>query len=146
MHKTLIRPATIYFIRHAESSANVDKNTIGGIGADLSPDGENQAQELLIHLQQHPLPTQKRVFSSPMLRAIRTARILAPGLGIETDQIVMDPRLREIERGDWEGLPRDTTYTDAVKAKMDAMDMDLRAPNGESMSDTACGCANGSLI
>jgi broad specificity phosphatase PhoE len=137
VHRTLKKPSTIYLVRHAESDANADGNIIGGVDAKLTKLGEEQANALMIHLIRHPIPGSLMAFASDMPRAIMTAQAIANGLGIHPEQIIQDPRLREIARGDWDGLPRDVTYHAAVWDEMDALDMDHRAPNGESMSDVA---------
>ena len=137
MHQVLAKPATIFLIRHAESEANVANDRIGGVDAPLSPNGVEQAVRLNDYLLKHPLPEMKEVHSSNMPRASRTAELLHLGLDCLPHQIMVDPRLREISRGDWESKARAETYTDEIRTEMAFLDMDHRAPGGESMSDTA---------
>ena len=137
MHHILAEPATIYLIRYAESEANVANDRIGGVGAPLSPNGVEQVVRLNDYLLKHPLPEKKRVYSSDMPRACRTAELLALGLDCPPHHVMVDDRLREISRGDWEGKARAETYNEDIRTEMAFLDMDHRAPGGESMSDTA---------
>ena len=137
MHLTLAKPATILLIRHAKSVANETNDRIGGVDTPLSPEGVEQGVRLNDYLLKHPLPEQKRVYSSDMPRASRTAELLYLGLDCLPHQIMLDPRLREISRGDWDSKARAETYTDEIRTEMAFLDMDHRAPGGESMSDVA---------
>jgi len=70
----------IYLIRHGESLAN-----LGLVSADFSMDnqnslsqkGENQIQAIILAFQNCNIV---RIFSSPMKRAIKSAKILQSGL------------------------------------------------------------------
>jgi probable phosphoglycerate mutase len=134
---------TIYLIRHAQSTSNEHGNIIGGIDARLTERGKEEAQALSTFLSRHPLPKRKIVFTSNLPRAIMTSEIIAPGLEVNPQDIVQDARLREIDRGDWEGEYRDRIYIESLIAEMSFLDMDHCAPNGESMSDVAHGCVVG---
>ncbi len=45
-----------------------------------------------------------RIWASPLVRARRTAEIIGAGLGIE---IETDPRLQEVDAGEWTGMTRE---------------------------------------
>ena len=139
MHQRLEAETDIYLIRPAETDVNKDGDTIGRVDAKLTPHGMAQIALLNSYLLQHgQIPNPKRVFVSDMPRAITTAHALAEGLGVQPNRITQDPRLREIGRGAWEGLPRGATHTQSLTREMAFMDMDHRAPGGgESMSDVA---------
>lgn len=55
------------------------------------------AQDIMRQLAQHPI---EHIYSSPLSRAVNTARPLADRLDLEIDQ---DPRLLEIDFGIYEG-------------------------------------------
>ena len=130
-------PVRIHFIRHAQSSSNADGNIIGGVDATLSPRGHEEIEALNRYLERYPLLF-NAVYCSTMLRARRTLEELRPGLGITDPSIeCYDDRLREIDRGDWDGRPRDEIYDEHEQRKMALLDMDHGAPNGESMNDVA---------
>ena len=80
----------------------------------LNARGLEQAHELAGRLAEHPLAA---VYSSDLVRAHDTARIVADAQGLE---VVLDPDLREKHFGSWEGLT-DTEiqarYPDAVRGR-----------------------------
>lgn len=134
-HLTLRRPTTIVLIRHAQSFANTS-NTIGGPDSPLTAKGIEQAESLAITLiRQEPRVQPTALFTSHYPRAQHTARIIARPLG---QPPIVDKRLCEIHRGEWDGLSRDTIYGDPRHQRaMDFSDMDHCPPGGESMSMVA---------
>ena len=97
----------------------------------LLPEGREEAAALAGRLSGVRVD---RIISSPMLRALATARAIAEGRPVEVDE-----RLRELDYGHWEGL----SY-----AEIDERDPELRArwehdpaethsPGGESGNDVA---------
>ncbi len=91
-------PKTLYLVRHAVTAANLAGRRLGTLDEPLGPDGRRQARDLgrrLRHLRVDAL------WSSPLARALETARILAPTLGCE---VRVEPDLREMALGPWEGL------------------------------------------
>ena len=102
----------------------------------LMPQGREEAAALARRLNGVRID---RIVSSPMLRALETAQIVATGRPVE-----VDARLRELDYGRWEGL----TY-----AEIDAHDPELRmrwehdpagthSPGGESGEDVAARALN----
>jgi broad specificity phosphatase PhoE len=75
-----------------------------------------------------------RVISSPMVRALETARILAGDRPIETDE-----RLREMHYGRWEGLTfQEIPQRDPeLRARWESDPADTHTPGGESGADVA---------
>ena len=136
MHQVMMKPTTFFFIRHAKSVANLSNDKIGGVDAVLAPEGIEEARCLNAYLLTRPDP-QAFVYCSNMPRATGTAELLAEGLRTKPMSIVTDQRLREIDRGHWEGMARAETYNEEIRADMAFLDMDHRAPGGESMSDVA---------
>jgi broad specificity phosphatase PhoE len=87
---------TVYLIRHATTDT-----TFGPGDAPLAPFGVHQAEATVTYLCSHNL---MHVFSSPLRRAVTTARILATYLAIP---VTIDPRLRErMNWGDLAGQSR----------------------------------------
>ena len=69
----------------------------------LTAEGERQAAEASKNIpQDKPLV----IVSSPVLRALETARIVAEKCGVPAEQIVIDDRLREINFGEFNGKPK----------------------------------------
>ena len=108
--------------RHGETDWNRDHRWQGHTGPPLNQTGRRQAAELATQLD-----TLDAIYSSDTIRATETAEIVGAqlGLGIETD-----PRLREVNFGEWEGLTRheiNRLYEDAF-TRWEACEQ--AAPNG----------------
>ena len=90
--------ATLILARHGETDWNRDGRWQGHADRPLNELGREQAGALAATLADEPVAA---VYSSDLRRARDTAAIVARthGLGVE-----VDPRLREIDVGEWEGL------------------------------------------
>jgi broad specificity phosphatase PhoE len=121
---------TLLLTRHGQAVEG-DVMLGGQLDVPLRPSGREEAEALAARLAGVRID---RIVSSPMIRALQTAQIVATGRPVEVDE-----RLRELDYGRWEGL----TY-----AEIDAHDPELRArwehdpasthsPGGESGDDVA---------
>ena len=116
-------------IRHGPTRWNVEKRLQGFTDIPLSPEG--RAMISTWHLPDGL--GGRRWVSSPLSRALETARLLgAP------QEIALEPRLKEINYGAWEGR----TYADIEAEIGEAGLLDLQAsglayaaPDGESRGD-----------
>lgn len=110
-----------YMIRHGQSEANLNGITAGGgLDSPLTALGKTQAQnlsEFIDSLENKPA----RLFSSPMVRAYETARLLNDSLRLQHEVV---PALHEMHFGDWEGTPWEKIAPSLEKGE--------QAPNGES--------------
>ena len=90
----------LYFIRHGESEANV-LGLFAGQDDDskLTPRGEQQALDAAHKLLAQGVKIDQ-IVSSPLLRARRTAEIMAPILGIPIKAIIYDKRAMEYDPGE----------------------------------------------
>jgi len=123
----------ITFTRHGESQANILKEISNrGLKHPLTPTGRKQAAELANILGDQGVT---HIYSSPVLRAIETAVILAERLGVEYDVV---EGLREYDVGDMEGR-RDAQAWQAMeelgKTWLYQQQYDERIPGGESFND-----------
>ena len=89
----------IYLVRHGQTAGNRAK-VLQGRGSDpaLNDEGIRQAEavrEWVLKQQIHF----DRVYSSPLLRAMQTARIISGGMTVITDE-----RLLEMDYGRYEGM------------------------------------------
>lgn len=92
---------TILLARHGETDWNRELRIQGHADEPLNQLGREQARELARSLDEVPFAA---VYSSDLRRALETAEIVAA----EHDLPVrIDPGLREIDVGSWEGLTRD---------------------------------------
>ena len=86
----------IYIIRHGQTELNNKKALQGRSDHPLNDTGIAQAQEAAAMLQNVKFDV---VYSSPLIRAVQTAKILAPEL-----EPVIDERLIEMDYGPYEGM------------------------------------------
>ncbi|MCM1027309.1 MAG: histidine phosphatase family protein [Roseburia sp.] len=95
----------IYLMRHGETNWNHERRLQGQSDIPLNGRGIELAEKTAEGLKDIPFDA---AFSSPLNRALTTARIVAEGRGIP---VVTDDRLKEINFGAGEG-----TYFDPAKA------------------------------
>lgn len=100
----------VYFLRHGETPWNREKKIQGSTEwVDLSDYGIELAERTRDGMKAAGLSF-GRVFSSPYLRALHTARIIAGGFGLDPEP---DARLREMGFGRYEGtLMLDGAFAD----------------------------------
>ena len=90
---------TLYFMRHAESEANLKDVLASRQDFPLTPKGQRDAE--LIAAEFKALATMDRLVSSPLLRARQTAQPFADAFGLPVDQ---DERLTEQHLGIFSGM------------------------------------------
>jgi alpha-ribazole phosphatase/probable phosphoglycerate mutase len=121
--------APVIFVRHAEPQDEMRGRVYGRIDVELSARGRRHAEEIAATLVTEPIVA---VYSSPLRRAVATARPLARALGLEPI-VVAD--LREIDFGELEGLTVDEA---AERYPAEAQWMNAPAgasfPGGESVA------------
>jgi broad specificity phosphatase PhoE len=91
----------LLLVRHGATDATEEGRFSGSHGAELSEHGRMQAGRLGERLARQNIT---RIYSSPLSRALDTARILAGHCQLE---LVERDGLREIGHGHWEGLQRE---------------------------------------
>ena len=91
-------PTRIILARHGETDWNLERRWQGHSDRPLNETGLAQAEELAEQLAGEPIAA---VYSSDLVRAHETARIVAARLGLD---VVAVPGLRERQFGSWEGL------------------------------------------
>jgi broad specificity phosphatase PhoE len=89
---------TILLARHGETDWNLERRVQGHTDRPLNETGREQALALADALAEEPLDA---VYSSDLVRAHETARIVAERKGLD---VVAMPELRERDFGTWEGL------------------------------------------
>ena len=85
----------IYIIRHGKTELNKANVLQGRSNYPLNEEGIKQAEEAADNLREIRFD---HVFSSPLIRAVRTAEIVCPGI-----EPVIDDRLIEMDYGPYEG-------------------------------------------
>ncbi len=119
----------IYFVRHAESQANLlhvisNRNMAHG----LTDNGRAQAKKLAVQLQSQHID---RLYSSPLQRAVETSEIIGEVLGIDYET---NDGLREFDCGIAEGRSDKAAWA-LWQAEYDAwvlnQDYDYKIEGGE---------------
>jgi len=89
----------VIFMRHGEADNNVSRILVGRhIEAHLTEQGKQQVADASKHLKNIAI---EKVYVSPVIRAIETAKIVCENLGMEYE---IDERLYEIELGKLVGM------------------------------------------
>ena len=89
-----------FLVRHGATAATEEDRFSGSSGAELSDHGRWQAARLGERLSQQGVTA---AYSSPLSRALDTARIIAEQCGVEP---AIRDGLQEIGHGHWEGMKR----------------------------------------
>ena len=128
---------TLVLTRHGLTARSVPEQHLGQkIDIALSEEGRVQARALAGRLAD---VTFGRIIASPLVRAHQTARIVAAGLSDRVPPVETDPRLAEMDYGEWEGLTYEEIDTrDAARRRAWETDpASIRCPGGESGDDVA---------
>jgi alpha-ribazole phosphatase len=117
---------TLHFIRHGRAE-DVDGLCIGHTDRGLSEAGHKEIEAFARRLDVHDLPC----ISSDLVRARTSAERLTTG------PITLDPRLREMNFGEWDGRSwADLELADGAQLNEWMADWTtIRAPGGESFDD-----------
>ncbi|MBN1218692.1 MAG: histidine phosphatase family protein [Anaerolineae bacterium] len=89
---------TIYMVRHGQTPWNVGGRYQGQLDPPLTEKGRQQARTTATRLASLGFDA---IYSSDLARARQTAEALADVTGLP---IHLDPRLREIHQGEWQGV------------------------------------------
>ncbi len=123
----------IYLVRHGQTIWNEEGKLCGSSDVPLDDKGLAQARRVAERMRNVKLAA---VYSSPLLRARQTAEAIA---SLHNLSVQVEPDLREIDYGDWEGLK----VAEAMEKfpeleRMRREDpMNFVAPNGEPMKSFA---------
>jgi len=123
----------ILLLRHGQSEANKNDIIQGHMESSLSELGREQAKDVGENLLENKIAFDA-VYSSDLIRAAETAKIVTGILGIK--DIVLDKRLREFSLGDYEGKnSKKLTEEEDAFLKSCWEDYTLRVPNGETVNE-----------
>jgi broad specificity phosphatase PhoE len=134
----------LYYVRHGETDWNVAGRLQGWHDPALNAVGRRQAAvcaDILRDLIEREgcSPLDYGYVTSPLQRARQTAEIMRAALGLAPGEYRVDPRLREIGFGEWEGLTLREVRSRAPQA-LAARERDKWAfvpPGGESYAQVA---------
>lgn len=126
---------TIYLVRHGQTVWNRARRMQGQKDSPLTLRGIEQARTCaaaIAALLDGDRPPQ--MISSPLGRCWQTATIIADSLEISTDSIRLEPALKEITWGEWDGLTADEIEQRDAKHWQTCIDTQfaVAAPGGET--------------
>ncbi|MEE4023251.1 bifunctional RNase H/acid phosphatase [Gordonia sp. PKS22-38] len=128
-----VRPTRFLLLRHGQTALSVERRYSGRGNPELTDLGRRQAAAAAERLGADTDIT--AVVSSPLGRALTTARAAADRLGVEVE---IDDGFIETDFGAWEGL----TFVEAAERDPDVhgrwlADTTIPAPGGESFGEVA---------
>jgi len=118
----------LFFLRHGPVPEEYTKIFYGQLDIPLSEEGKRRSLEVVEELKKLPL---KKVFSSPLKRALFPAEILSKEKGLPLE---VREELKEINYGIWTGRLREEVYKEPLfweRLKRD----ELSPSKGESIRD-----------
>jgi alpha-ribazole phosphatase len=121
----------LVLVRHGQTDWNLDGRWQGQTDVPLNATGLAQAQAVGLALAGRRLDA---IYASDLQRAHMTAEAVAAHHSVS---VIPEPRLREINLGDWEGLTFDqlAARDQARMAQWVENAVEATAPNGESQRD-----------
>ena len=120
-------------IRHGQTDWNLEGRYQGQSDVPLNENGLAQAHSLIEALSDRSFAA---IYSSDLVRARQTAEPVANVFGLT---IRIDPRLREINQGEWEGVLVDdikARYAE-IWSKRTVDPASVRPPGGETVGEVA---------
>lgn len=131
---------TLYFARHGQTQANVEKRFSGYKDTPLTALGLAQARQVgLILKRELGLAEGYRFVCSPLARAVTTMTIARETMGLPPDGFSTDNRLKEIDLGVWDQLTDDEAraLSPTLFEQRTADKWHVRVPEGENYAEVA---------
>lgn len=125
----------LILLRHGESQWNVENRFTGWVDVDITSKGEDEARKAGLALKDYPIDM---LFTSALLRAIRTADIALQSAGKGLIPTQRSEKLNERHYGDLQGLNKDEVGKQfgTGQLKIWRRSYDTPPPNGESLKMT----------
>ena len=135
-------PHRLIFVRHGETAYNAESRLQGQLDIPLNARGREQARAIggtlrsLVGSEIDRLDEAQAFFASPLGRARETMEIVREAMGLAPKRYRLDPVLKELSFGAWEGLTwSEIEVKDAKALRARREDRWGFAPNsGESYS------------
>ncbi len=128
-------PKRLLFVRHGETDWNAEGRLQGQRDIPLNARGREQAAAVgAALLRLVPDPAALDYVASPLARTRETMELLRAAMGLAPGAYRLDPRLKEITFGDWEGLtwPEVRARDPEGAAAREGAKWDFVPPGGES--------------
>jgi len=131
---------TLYFARHGQTEANVQKRFSGYKDTPLTPLGLEQAAQVG-RILKHELGAASgfEFISSPLARAMATMKIARQAMGLPAEGFSTDNRLKEINLGVWDQLTDEEarTLSPTLFEQRGNDKWHVRVPGGENYAEVA---------
>ena len=131
---------TLYFARHGQTQANVEKRFSGDKDTPLTALGLSQAAQVG-HILKRELGAAAgyRFVCSPLARAVATMKIARETMGLPPEGFATDNRLKEINLGVWDQLTDDEARAQSptLFAQRGNDKWHVRVPGGENYAEVA---------
>jgi len=140
MNLRLAGGVTLYFARHGQTEANVEKRFSGFKDTPLTALGLEQAASVGHILKRElGMAVGFSFVASPLARAVATMRIARQAMGLPADGFATDNRLKEINLGIWDQLTdEEARALSPVLFSARANDKwHVRVPGGENYAEVA---------
>jgi len=130
--------ATLVLVRHGQSQWNLENRFTGWIDVPLTETGRTEARKAGEALKKSHARFDL-AYTSVLIRAIETLKIILAELGQEGIPITQDKALNERHYGQLQGLNKDETRQKygEDQVKLWRRSYDVAPPGGESLKDTA---------
>lgn len=116
----------LILVRHGQTDANAAGLLLGQTDPPLNDAGRRQAEAVAARVAAY---APERVISSPLLRTVQTAEVVAAACGLPVD---VEHRLIEVDYGDYDGVPFAELPSDLVRRWR--TEADFAPPGGESLA------------
>ena len=128
----------IYLVRHGQTEFNLERRHHGYVDSPLAELGREQARRAGEALAALIDPRDSAIFSSPLGRALQTAKIIADVAAVERS-IIVDPDLMETGMGSAEGMTQAEVEKrwPVPQAASASETMPLQSPDGENLEALA---------
>jgi broad specificity phosphatase PhoE len=131
---------TLYFARHGQTQANLEKRFSGDKDTPLTALGLEQAAQVGQLLKRElGVAAGYRFVSSPLARAVATMRIARQAMGLPPEGFITDNRLKEIDLGVWDQLTDEEARAQSpILFQQRGNDKwHVRVPGGENYAEVA---------
>jgi broad specificity phosphatase PhoE len=135
---------SVFLVRHATTAASMAATNLGQSNdAPLTADGERLAgrlgEAIAFELAGLPARSEARMISSPARRCRATVAAIAAAIGEDPTDVAVEPGLRELNYGAWEGLSADECRRRDPELRLawEADPYATRSPDGESGAEVA---------
>ena len=120
---------TIFLMRHGETAWNQEKRVMGRLEIPLSRKGISQGKRIARLLPDLEI---RAIYTSPLRRALETARILAKECH---KSLKINPNLTEVAFGRWQGYRFDDLIKDKAYHRFLKTPLKAAVPGGETIVD-----------